>query len=146
MPSSPAFTAYAVTTVALCFNLMVLWGWSGGTRVVSKTAINPEDLSTVSKGAVRVTADPDSVARVIRAFNNAAANNIPFLLLASVYVQLGPNINLVYGLFAAFTAFRYLHSAVYLLELQPWRTLSFALGVVINGVMMVDALRLIIMG
>ncbi|MDP2306048.1 MAG: MAPEG family protein [Pseudomonadota bacterium] len=145
LSSNPAFTAYAITTILLCFNVLALWGYSGGVRAGTKTCVNPEDALTVSKGAAVREADPAAVARVIRAYNNAAANNLPFLAIGLVYVLLGASPTMAAVLFGSFTAFRLIHSVVYLREMQPWRTAAFALGGLVTLVMGADMVRLLVM-
>lgn len=142
--ANPAFTAYAITTLLLCANILGLWGLSGGVRAGTKTVINPEDATTVAKGAAIVASDPAAVARVLRAHQNAVVNILPFLALGWVYVALGASTIMAQAIFGSFTLFRFAHSFVYLRELQPWRTLSFVLGGLVTGVMMIDMVRLLI--
>lgn len=141
---NPSFVAYAATTLLLCLNLLGLWGWSGGVRTFSKTVVNPEDARTVNKGAAIVESDPAAVARVMRAWQNAQANIVPFLLIAWVWVLAGAAPLPAHVLFGSFVVLRYVHSFVYLRELQPWRTLSFALGGLVTGLMAADTIRLLV--
>ncbi len=126
--SNPTFVVYAITCLVLCANLMFLWGFSGGVRGKTQTALNSEDLSTVSKGASMAATDPPEVARVLRAHRNAEANIYPFLFLGLIYVMIGGDAGWAKIFFGVFTGCRLLHSVVYLAGKQPWRTLSFVLG------------------
>lgn len=146
MSSDPVHSAYVISTMILCANLLFLWGYSGGSRVKTKTALNPEDTVTVSKGATVTQTDPETVARVMRAHNNSAANIVPFVLLGGLYVGMSPNANFAMGVFGAFTVIRLIYSFVYLNGIQPWRTITFALGGLVTGAMMVDMVRLLVMG
>lgn len=126
--SNPTFVVYAIATLVLCFNLMFLWGYSGGVRGKTKTAINPEDAATVAKGAQVTDSDPPEVARVLRAHRNAEANIYPFLALGMVFTLMGGPVEHAKIIFGIFVGARLLHSIVYLAGKQPWRTLSFVIG------------------
>jgi uncharacterized MAPEG superfamily protein len=128
LTTNPAFQAYVTSCLVLSANLLFLWGWSGAVRARTKTAINPEDARTVSKGAEVVATDPPEVARVLRAHRNAHDNIVPFLFLGLVFVLLGGAPLHAQILFGVFTAARLVHSVVYLRELQPYRTLFFVIG------------------
>jgi len=136
-----AFTAYVITAIVLCLNILGLWGYSGGVRVGTKTAINPEDIRTVAKDAALLESDPPEVARVLRAHRNATDNIVPFLILGYLYVQIGASSTMAMGIFGVFTAMRLLHTFSYLKGVQPWRTISFALGGVTTLVMIGDMIR-----
>ena len=126
--SNPTFVVYALTCVVLCLNLMFLWGYSGGVRGKTKTAINVEDTQTISKGAQLSDSDPSAVARVLRAHRNAEASIYPFFALGLVFVLVGGGELFAKVLFGVFTGARLLHSVVYLAGKQPWRSLTFAIG------------------
>jgi prostaglandin-E synthase 1 len=142
MAQNPVFTAYALTVVVNSLNLLVLWNLSGGTRGGTKTTPNPEDALTVSKGAAVVESDPASVARVLRAQRNSFDNTIPFLILGAVFSALGPNPLEAQIIFGAFTGMRLFYSVAYLKALQPWRTISYAVGVFATLALMVEICRL----
>lgn len=136
---NPAFAVYCLTTAILCLNMLGLWAYSGAARGRSKTTPNIEDASTVSKGAEVVTSDPDTVARVLRAHTNAFVNIMPFLVLAFLYVLLGASVKMAWILFGGFTLARWGHSFAYL---GPWRTVTFVLGGLFTGVVLVEVTRL----
>ena len=125
----------------LCLNLYFLWGYSGVVRGRTKTAMNPEDVKTVSKGAKLVEADPPEVARVLRAYANAAASILPFGFLGLFWVLLGADKVTALFVFGAFTFFRWLHSIVYLWGKQPFRTLAFVGAGIAAGAAMVFVVR-----
>ena len=125
---NPSFMIYCLATVALSLNMLGLWGYSGVVRTKSKTTPNAEDAARVQKGATVTGDTPPALSRVLRAHMNAAANIPPFLLLALLYVLLGATPKMAWILFGGFTAMRFLHSFFYLREIQPWRTIAFALG------------------
>ncbi|MEZ4381015.1 MAG: MAPEG family protein [Nannocystaceae bacterium] len=139
-----AYLAYGVTTLVLCLNLTVLWLASGAARVKTKTTLNPEDAQTVSKGAAVVDDNPDAVARVLRAHTNTLVNTVPFLFIGQVYVAAGADATMAWVFMGAFTAARLLYSVCYLGGIQPWRSISFALGVLATLCMLVHAAILLV--
>ncbi len=131
--NDPTFVAYAIAVLVLSANLIGLWGYSGGVRNKTKRVVNPEDAVTVAKGATVDPKDPDTVARVLRAHSNAMATMVPFLGLGLLYVLLGGPALMAQILFGVLVVSRLVHSAVYLAEVQPWRTVVFGvhfLGIV----------------
>jgi prostaglandin-E synthase 1 len=124
--TSPAFVAYAITSVILCLNLLVLWAFSGGVRTRTKTAVNSEDAALFK--AQEVQFDPPPVARVLRAHANAQATIYPFLILGLVYVLIGGAYNVAVVIFAVFVLARLAHSVFYLAARQPWRTTAFTVS------------------
>ena len=124
---APAFVAYAVSAALLCLNLYGLWLFSGLTRNRTRTLINPEDTRLLSGRSI-VERDPPEVARVLRAHANAMANILPFLILGFLYVLLGASRTGAVIYFGVFTVARYIHSVAYVAALQPWRTVSYVVG------------------
>ena len=124
--NQPAFVAYAVASVLLCGNLMFLWFASAVARARSRTAINEEDAAQF--GTTLVAADPPTVARILRAHDNAQASIYPFLLLGLTFVIAGGSATAATVVFGVFTAARLLHTIAYLKGLQPWRTGFFVTG------------------
>ncbi len=127
MANNPSFVVYAVSMMVLCLNVVGLWIYSGVVRARTKTARNPED---VGKSTTLTSDDPPEVARVLRAHRNAADNILPFAILAFILVQLGATPVVVGALCGVFTAARLAHTASYLGEKQPWRSIFFGLGAV----------------
>ena len=144
MNGSTVLNAYVISSLILCANLLFLWAYSGGSRAKSKTVRNPEDTTTVAKGAAVAETDPEVVARVLRVHTNSMANIVPFLLLGNIYVGLAPSETVAIGVFGAFTAIRLIYSFVYLNGIQPWRTIMFGLGGLVTLVMMGDMVRLLV--
>ena len=138
MTKDPAFFAYTLTVLVNSLNILVLWNFSGGTRGKTKTTLNKEDAGTVVRGATVVESDPATVARVLRAHRNTFDNTIPFLLLGALFVAQQPDLLELQILLGVFTAARLLYSVAYLSELQPWRTLSYAVGVLATLALIVE--------
>ena len=138
---NPAFVAYAVSAALLCLNLFGLWLYSGAARNRTRTLINPEDARLL-KGRSIVERDPPEVARVLRAHANAMANILPFLILGFLYVLLGASRTGAVVYFGIFTLARYVHSVAYIAALQPWRTVSYLVGLLASiGLIVQVAMR-----
>jgi prostaglandin-E synthase 1 len=144
LTSNPTVVVYAISAIVLCLNMLFLWAYSGAVRAKTKTVLNTEDASTTSKGADIVETDPPAVARVLRAHRNAEANIYPFLFLALVYVMVGGTDMFAKITFGIFTAARLIHSVVYLNGKQPWRSLMFAIGIVVSVVIAGDIVYLLV--
>ncbi len=123
---SPAFIPYAVTCLALSFNLIFLWLCSGVARFKAKLSINPEDATQFRTPLAEF--DPPGVARALRAHANAQAASVPFLFLGLVYVLAGGPFGIATAIFAIFVAARLAHAVCYLRAVQPWRTFAFQAG------------------
>ena len=134
-----AFGLYALFAAGLSVLLLVIDASSGGFRVRSKTTLNKEDTGTT--GAKLVVEDPEGVARVMRAHRNAIANILPFLVVMFLYVALGAPAEWVLGLSGVFTAMRVAHAVTYIVGIQPWRTVSFAIGQLCLGITIVQVIR-----
>ena len=140
-PSQQVFVVYAIASVVLCLNLLGLWLYSGVVRSKSGTSPNPEDARAF--GAALAEETPPEVARVLRAHTNAQAAIVPFLLIGGVYLTAGASGVVPVALFGVFTATRLAHSFAYLKELQPWRTVSFVIGMACTVVMSLHLLWLL---
>jgi uncharacterized MAPEG superfamily protein len=138
---NPSFMIYCLAAVALCLNMLGLWGYSGAVRNKSKTTPNPEDASTVAKGSTVTTESPPVVARVLRAHRNATDNAVPFLILGFLYVLLGATPKMAWILFGGFTLARYCHTFFYVGGKQPWRSVAFVAGGLLTLGVMVQVAR-----
>lgn len=130
MPQSvpPAFTAYAVCSVILSLEMLFLGAKTAATRAKHQGFLNPEDGVVSSKAAQLVDAEHPDVARVVRAHRNLMESLPMFFALGLIAVLIGASplgVEICCGLF---TAARLMHAVVYLRGVQPWRTISFAVG------------------
>jgi microsomal prostaglandin-E synthase 1 len=141
MKTNPAFVVYVINCLILCVNLTFLWVYSGLVRGKKKTVWNPEDTSTVAKGADVIQQEPPEVARVLRAHFNAVVNILPFLVLAFVLVELNVPALEAWILFGSFSFFRWMHSFMYLGGKQPFRTMFFLGGLLATLAVMVEIVR-----
>lgn len=128
LSTDPTFVAFAISALLLSANLLALWAYSGVVRAKTRSVMNPEDVTAFGSTAALVTADPPEVARVLRAHSNAVAVVVPFVVAGLVYVLLAGPVLPAKLAFGAFVTARLAHSAAYLREKQPWRTASFAAG------------------
>ncbi len=141
MNKDPVFAAYALTVVVNTLNILVLWNLSGAARGKTRTTLNPEDATTVVRGATVVDGAAAAVARVLRVHRNTTDNTLPFLLLGLVFVLQRPDLLEAQILFGVFTAARLLFSVSYLAGLQPWRTIGYAIGVLTTLALMAEVAR-----
>lgn len=123
----PAFRTYALTSSILGVHMVTLALWTSTVRVLRKQWVNPEDAK-LSKGE-KVDVEHPDVARVKRAHANAIENAIPFFVVAGLYISSNPPASGVAVYLWTFVAARLLHTVFYLWGRQPFRTLSFAVGV-----------------
>ncbi len=133
LTSNPSFLVYSASMVVLCVNVLALWAYSGAVRARTKTSHTREDLGVTAGGLVDV--DPPAVARVLRAHRNAADNILPFAVLGLLYVLWGASPLLTSIFCGVFVVARLGHTFSYLNEKQPWRSVSFAVGVLTTFVM-----------
>ncbi len=141
MNHDPVAFAFTLTVVVNVLNLTVLWNLSGVARGKSKTTLNPEDAASFATGAQVVDSEPPAVARVLRAHRNTFDNALPFLVLALTFAMQRPDPLEAQILFGAFTAARVLYSVTYLTGLQPWRSISYFIGVLATLALLVEVTR-----
>lgn len=127
--ADPQFRLYAICSVILSVQMLVLGGYTAARRAGNKNYLNPEDNKVSFKEAKLVEgAEHPEVARIQRAHRNLLESLPMFFALGLICVlagvsPLGAKICII-----TFTAARALHSLVYIKELQPFRTISYAIG------------------
>lgn len=124
----PALKAYALTAVALFVKMLAISLYQGWHRIGKAKYRNPEDAALVGKAPV--SEELPQVQRAARAWANDLENIPAFLILGLVAVLIGAGTSWLPTLFAVFVAARVAHTTSYLLSLQPWRTLAYAVGLV----------------
>ncbi len=125
-----SWKVYLIAIAALAFNLLFLTFVTALRRAKCKEFVNPEDARAF-KGQP-VPADQTAVAKSVAAHRNALENFVPFAVLALLYVMSGANPRATTIYCVTFVVVRWLHSGFYLLGMQPWRTLIFVLGFMVN--------------
>lgn len=127
MSDNPAFALFAISAVILTFHLYILAGYTGAARAKNKQFLNPEDAKL--NKAELATDEHADVARAKRAHTNALENAVPFFAVGLLYAMTAPSRTGALAYFGTFVAMRVLHSIFYLFGRQPFRTMSFAVGV-----------------
>ncbi len=123
------FTTYALCSCVLSVQMLVLGGYTAGTRAKHKGYLNPEDVKVSFKDARLIDgAEHPEVARIQRAHRNLLESLPIFFALGllCVLTKVSPLAGTI--CIGLFTAARVLHAIVYIRELQPWRTICYAVG------------------
>jgi uncharacterized MAPEG superfamily protein len=130
LASDRSFQIYAVCSMVLSAQMLLLGALTAAKRSAVKKYLNPEDHKVSFVGATVVEgAEHPAVARIQRAHRNLLESLPLFFALGLVYVLAGASPLGAQICFPLFTVARIIHSLVYINELQPWRTASFGIGV-----------------
>ena len=127
---SEAFNVYLICVAALAFNLWFLAFVTVARRGKAKKFVNPEDAKAF-KGE-NAERDADDVERAKAAHRNALENIPIFAILGLLYVMTGATKTGAMAYFVTFAVTRWLHSFMYLGGIQPFRTLMFVIGFLVN--------------
>ncbi len=138
----PAFRYYALAASVVALHLIALALWTGTVRVRNKQWVNPEDAK-MNKGT-QVESDHPDVLRVKRAHMNLMESAIPFFAVGFLYAATGATAFGAKAYFGTFVGVRILHTIFYLAGKQPFRTLSFAIGVATIIGMAVHVIRAVV--
>jgi prostaglandin-E synthase 1 len=122
----PGFRLYALCVLVLFLKMFAMTLYTSRTRSRLKVALNAEDAARF--GAQLVATEHPEVERVLRAHRNDVENIPLFFTLGLIAVLAGVPVLGLRICFIAFTAARVAHSLVYIKALQPWRSVSFAIG------------------
>jgi uncharacterized MAPEG superfamily protein len=133
---TPTFQLYLATASVLGMNLLVLANNTALSRAKGVEVVNPEDKKLNPKAEVVYEAGNDTTARYRRAHRNALENIPLFLITAYVLTLTDIGYTFAAVLFGVFTFVRVLHSICYIKGIQPWRTASFAIGAVVQLVVL----------
>jgi prostaglandin-E synthase 1 len=127
--ADPQFKLYVVCCAVLALEMLLLAGMTAAKRSSRKGYLNPEDVKVAFEGAKLVEgAEHPDVARVQRAHRNLNESLPMFFALGLASVLAGASPLGVKICLGAFTGARVLHAIVYINELQPWRTMMYAIG------------------
>lgn len=118
---------YAVSVVALFAKMFALSLYQGYHRISKLQFQTPEDARFV--GRQPAAAELPQVTRAAMAWRNDLENIPVFFALGAAYVFVGGPLDSARWLFGLFVMARALHSLTYLAGLQPWRTLSYLVGI-----------------
>lgn len=136
LSSLPAFPAYAATVVVLGLNLIGLANATALTRGQADEVVNPEDIALNKKAKVVLEGGNDRTARYRRAHRNALENTPIFMITAFVLTLMGTSGTVAAALFYPYAALRIFHSVCYVKSIQPFRTLSFVLALILQAVVL----------
>lgn len=138
------FKVYVACAFVLCLLMFALGFITAAKRNSNKSFANHEDQSVFPKDAqFNQGNDHPDVLRAMRAHRNLIESLLPFSLLGMIYVLSGASTLGAEICMGAFTVARVLHAIVYLKEMQPWRTLFFAVGVIsMTAMIVISALKI----
>lgn len=141
--TQPVFASYALSACIVALTMYGLGFNTAKVRAERKIVLNPEDVSVNSGARVGEDEHPD-VLRVKRAHLNLIENAVPFFAIGLLYSLTSPGLVFARGLFATFVIVRVFHAVFYLNAKQPFRTLSFAVGALVNVIMVIQVLRAVV--
>jgi glutathione S-transferase len=126
-----ALKVLGISTAVLFFKMFAIGLTQGLVRNKNKVYTNPEDAALIGKTAQAEAEHPDYI-RASNAYRNDLENIPIFLGLAwaALFLHAADGLAPVY--FGVFTAARLGHTFFYLKGLQPWRSLAFAGGLLVN--------------
>lgn len=134
-----ALSLYAIAATFVAFHLIGLALYTGRVRLEHKQFVNAED-ARFNKGEV-AEKEHDDVVRVKKAHANLLENALPFFVVGALYAATAPSRTGALAYFGTFVGARVIHSIVYLAEKQPWRTISFSVGMLATIGMGIHVLR-----
>jgi uncharacterized MAPEG superfamily protein len=134
---------YALTTVILFFKMVSISLVQGIGRASTSTFVTPEDAEFFAH-APPAHEEAPIVKRAVNAWRNDLENIPMFLFLGLIYVTLGlwPGGAFIY--FTIFVVARILHTIMFLLGLQPWRTIFFTFGLAVCVILAVNILTAVL--
>ncbi|QXI36876.1 MAPEG family protein [Pseudomonas xantholysinigenes] len=124
---SAVLAVYASLVVVLCLKMLAISCYQGYYRLRHLAFMNPEDAAVFKRPAQQQ--ERPEVLRVMQAWRNDLENIPLFMTLGGLAVALEAPAALMAGVGGMFTLARVLHTVTYLAQLQPWRTLSYGVGV-----------------
>lgn len=141
--TDPVFACYAVSVCVLVVTLYGLGFNTARIRAARKIVVNPEDAG-INGGARVADNDHPDVLRIKRAHINLLENAVPFFVIGLLYTFTSPGLMVAQVLFTTFVVVRLFHAVFYLTAKQPFRTMSFAVGALVNLAMVVQVLRAVV--
>jgi len=136
--NNPAVRLFGITYMILVLK-MVAVGWATSVyRIRDKTFATPEDYAL--QGLVPTSVVNEDVERARRAHRNDLENILPYFGVGLLYALTNPSPAAAKTYFLGYTVARVLHSVFYLLSLQPWRTVAFAVGQILMVLMLLRTL------
>ena len=118
---SGALAVYACCVVVLFFKMLAISCYQGYFRLRFLTFTNSEDAAVFKRSAC-----PEELPQVTRAMQGRVAE----ARAAALAVVLEAPVAMTAWLSGAFTVARVSHTVTYLAGIQPWRTVSYGVGVI----------------
>ncbi|MBI6954616.1 MAPEG family protein [Pseudomonas sp. B21-023] len=122
-----ALSVYACCVVVLFIKMLAISCYQGYFRLRFLAFTNSEDAAVFRRSAS--PSELPQVTRAAQAWRNDLENIPMFIALAGLAVALDAPAASTAWLSGMFTVARVLHTVTYLARLQPWRTLSYGVGV-----------------
>lgn len=141
--AQPAFQLYALICAILVLIMYSLGFLTAKRRNERKVVVNKEDVG-INGGANVGDVDHPDVQRIKRAHTNQLENAVPFFAIGFLYCLTDPSMLWTRIFFFTFLGMRLFHAIFYLGAKQPFRTLSFGVGAIVNVAMAVQVLRAIL--
>jgi len=133
--ANPALRLFAIVSLVLVLKMALVGVYTSTLRVGRKVFATPEDYALQGM-AVKGGTDPD-IERVRRAHQNDLENILPFFVVGFFFALTRPPLVAAEIFFVGFALARILHSVFYIRAMQPHRTIAFAAGSVLSGVLLV---------
>lgn len=124
----PSLQTLAVCVVVLFAKMFLVANYQAYYRLSRSVFVNVEDAQTFGTGTAAAE-DLPQVQRAAQVWRNDGENIPIFLVLGVVYVMVGAWPAGAFYYFWGFTLSRVAHSVTYLMGVQPWRTITYAVGV-----------------
>jgi uncharacterized MAPEG superfamily protein len=125
---SDTLVVYACCVVVLCFKMLAISCYQGYFRLRFLAFTNSEDAAVFKRSAC--PEELPQVTRAMQAWRNDLENIPMFLALSGLAVVLETPSTTSAWLMGGFTVARILHTVTYLTSIQPWRTVSYGVGVI----------------
>ena len=127
---NPAFRTYAVCASILAIKMIYSAVYTSTMRFKTKGFVNEEDARAAGDPSVKASAtETPEVAHALRIQRNDGENILPFFAIGLIYVLSGATTGGATAYLWTFTIARIVHTIVYTMQLQPWRAISFGVGV-----------------
>ena len=133
--ANPALRLFAIVSLILVLKMAAVGLYTSTMRIGRKVFATPEDYALQGL-QTRAASDPD-IERVRRAHQNDLENILPFFVVGFFFALTRPPLLAAEILFIGFAVARILHSVFYIRAMQPHRTIAFAAGSLLSGVMLV---------
>lgn len=142
MSAYPALPILVIALVALLLKATLLSLVQVAARLRARTFLVPEDAMLMHV-AVSDREHP-FVVRCGNVWRNDLENIPYFLAAALTFTMLGGAASTAAWIFGGFIAVRFLHTAIYLRGLQPWRAAAFLTGLALTWSLIVADILLVL--